>query len=99
MSSNTNEHLCIGRDLCFVVVDGKAVIVTHAGDNVMTLDDLGGIAEWLAVAWENVAGEEYKPVSISERGYVTDLGIELGIASADLSDFADTVERLERDCE
>lgn len=63
------------------------------------LDDLGELAEWLAVAWQNIAGEQYKPVAITERGYVADLGVELGIASDEVADFVDTVKRVERDCE
>lgn len=44
-------------------------------ENHFDREMLGHIAEWLAVAWENVAGEEYKPVVISERGYVSDKGV------------------------
>lgn len=38
-------------------------------------DTLGKISEWLAVAWENIVGEEYKPVVITERGYVAQDGV------------------------
>lgn len=88
MSHNHKDHLCIARDLCFIVNDGEAVIITGSDDNVLTLEDLGGIAEWLAEAWQAVAGEEYKPVILSERGYV-----------AQESELAFDRVNLERDCE
>lgn len=47
--------------------------------HVFDLDSLGVLAEWLAVAWENVAGEEYKPVVITERGYVADAGLGIPV--------------------
>lgn len=40
----------------------------------MTLERIGYIAEWAARAWENLSGEQYKPVYISERGYAADAG-------------------------
>lgn len=63
-------------------IDGDAVSLDR--------DTLGKIAEWLAVAWENVAGEQYQPVIISERGYVKQAGVVT---------FATAIEDLERDCE
>lgn len=71
MSSKT---LSVGYDLAFSTSSGEAQIITHDYDNALTLGDLGNIAEWLAVAWENLSGEEYKPVYISERGYAADAG-------------------------
>lgn len=41
----------------------------------MTLEQVAYIAEWAAKAWENLSGEEYKPVYISERGYAADPGV------------------------
>lgn len=67
--------------------------------NHFDLDTLGLMAEWIATAWENIAGEQYKPVVISERGYVADLGVQSGVSNADIPGFVDSVERLERDCE
>jgi hypothetical protein len=58
----------------------------------LTLDDLGHMAEWLAVAWQNVAGEDYKPVVITERGYVADEGVLFDTPEPE-------IDRLERDCE
>lgn len=49
---------------------GVATIYRGDESGDLNLDDLGAIAEWLAVAWENVAGEKYQPVVVSERGYV-----------------------------
>lgn len=63
----------------------------HFGDGSEShfdLDMLGEISEWLAVAWDNLAGEEYKPVILSERGYV-----------AQESELAFDRVNLERDCE
>ena len=77
----------------------------HFGDgtaNHFDIDMLGGIAEWLAVAWENVAGEEYKPVIIAERGYVADEGM-IGNSESAIKKRAARLElfqdKLERDCE
>lgn len=78
---------------------GRAYAYRGDDSAEFSLDDLGELAEWLAVAWENVAGEEYKPVVISRRGYVADLGMQLGVSGDDIPGFVDSVERLERDCE
>lgn len=85
-----------------ILVDGEEYVK-------LGRDDLGAISEWLAAAWENVAGEEYKPVVISEGGYVTDRGVEVVavvrpgehvIPKAYLSmPGLDSLENLERDCE
>lgn len=65
----------------------------------LTLDDLGEIAEWLYVAWENVSGEKYRPILISDKGYVADAG-EIAVVPADRTDFIyDDGNGLERDCE
>lgn len=94
-----NDHLCIGHDLCFAVEAGVPVIATQACDNELTLEDLSGIAKWLAEAWIALAGEEYKPVIISERGYVADAG-EIVEAMYDPTDSVyDDGNGLERDCE
>lgn len=56
---------------------GNACTGIHFEDgseNHFDLDMLGAVSEWLAVAWERVAGEEYRPVIITERGYVADAG-------------------------
>lgn len=66
----------------------RAWVIDSHGAHELTLDKLGQIAEWLAEAWENLAGEQYKPVIITERGYVMDEG---GLYEV-------TVD-LERDCE
>ena len=94
-----NDHLCIGHDLCFTMDGGVPVITTREYDNHLSLEDLGGIAEWLAEAWIALAGEEYKPVIISERGYVADAG-EIVEAMYDPTDSVyDDGNGLERDCE
>lgn len=90
-----------GPDLAQLMIDGAPI--------ELGLDDLGKMSEWLAVAWENLAGEQYKPVVISEGGYVTDRGIEVVavvrpgehvIPKAHLSmPGLDRLEKLERDCE
>ena len=64
----------------------------------LTLDDLGHMAEWIATAWENIAGEQYKPVIISERGYVAQGSIAIEDA-AEIASRIDRTVRLERDCE
>lgn len=88
-------------DVARLFIDGDAI--------PLDLDDLGKMGEWLAVAWENLAGEQYKPVIISEGGYVTDRGIEVVAVvrpgehitpKAHLSmPGLDRLEKLERDCE
>lgn len=79
-----SKTLSVGYDLAFSTAKGEAQIITHDYDNALSLEDLGNIAEWLAVAWENVAGEPYNPEYIGEL--VTDRG------------FAEIL-MVERDCE
>ena len=96
MSSKT---LSIGYDLTFSTADGEAQIITHDYDNALTAGDLGKISEWLAAAWENISGEQYKPVIITEHGYVADAGAVTFSSEADKVDFIESDPRLERDCE
>lgn len=89
---------------------GEACTGIHFGDgsqNHFDADMLGDISEWLAAAWENVAGEEYKPVVISENGYVADPGVvtfskDSVVAIKDAVSIAVELPRtvrVERDCE
>lgn len=56
----------------------RAWVIDSHGAHDLNLAKLGQIAEWLAEAWENLAGEKYAPVIITEGGYVTtDKGIEV----------------------
>lgn len=48
----------------FITGDGFAQIGTEGGFTDLTLEDLGSISEFLATAWLNIAGEEYKPVEV-----------------------------------
>ena len=52
-----------------------AQVETSDGVRDVDLAVIAEVAEWLAVAWENLSGKEYKPVLISERGYVMDPGV------------------------
>lgn len=94
--------------------EGLDATILVDGEEYVTLgrDDLGAIAEWLAVAWENVAGEEYKPVAITAKGYVLDEGVlvsttpEVGAPGSVPLYFGEGADRvligsakLERDCE
>lgn len=58
MSENT---LQVSDEIIFHTEGLDATILVD-GEEYVTLgrDDLGAIAEWLAVAWENVAGESYE---------------------------------------
>lgn len=109
-----HKHLDIGEDLCFVTSAGEAFIVTNQSDNELTVDELGKIAEWLAVAWENLCGDEYKPVVITENGYVAQEGVvhagEYVIPKSAIGNSLDSIkkraaalplfaDKLERDCE
>ena len=93
-----------GPDLAQLFIDGDVV--------PLDLDCLGKMSEWLAVAWENLAGEEYKPVAITAKGYVLDEGIlvsttpEVGAPGSVPLYFGEGSDRvligsakLERDCE
>lgn len=95
----------MSKELSLVLEDGIAfqtgpdMAQLYIDGDVVPLDQgtLGKLGEWLAMAWENVAGEEYKPVVISERGYVADEGIPVIVKrAAPLPMFTD---KLERDCE
>lgn len=61
-----NVRVDINPQMAFYAEYGSAGIILGAGDTLtesdteFTLDDLGAISEWLAVAWENVAGEPYE---------------------------------------
>ena len=63
------------EEIALQTAEGMAQLWVFGNVSRLNLDTLGKMAEWLAVAWENVAGEEYKPVVISERGYVADAGV------------------------
>lgn len=91
---------------------GKAIAYRGDDSAEFDLDSLGELAEWLAVAWQNVAGEEYKPVAITAKGYVLDEGIlvsttpEVGAPGSVPLYFGEGPDRvlvgsakLERDCE
>lgn len=80
-----------GPDLAQLFIDGDVV--------PLDLDDLGKMAEWLAVAWENVAGEEYKPVIITERGYVAQDSIDMSSDPGPGIEPYGREQALERDCE
>lgn len=67
--------LVFGDGLALQTGPGMARLHTENRRVQIDLHALGQMAEWLAVAWENVAGEEYKPVVITERGYVADAGV------------------------
>lgn len=81
---------------------GLAQIVGHKDFKTLTPEDIGNIAEWLAVAWENLAGEQYRPVVISERGYVADEGVAmpaLDFLEKRLASIEYDGNGVERDCE
>lgn len=66
-----NMVIDLGGGNSLVADAGAAAIYFADGTwKEFDVDSLGNVAEWLAVAWENVAGEEYRPVIITERGYV-----------------------------
>lgn len=54
-----------------------AAIQSNGSLHTLTLDDVANISEFLATAWENISGEEYGPVVISERGYVSVEGVSI----------------------
>lgn len=84
------KHLALSPYTALVTDENGTRFMTTEGRWDLSLDKLGDIAEWLAVAWENLAGEQYQPVIISERGYVKQAGVVT---------FATAIEDLERDCE
>lgn len=81
--TNTREVRIGDHKLKFI--DGKPAIGAHATDEPftqLTLEDVGALAEFAAEAWIALADEEYRPVIITENGYVADPGhITLGPAS------------------
>ncbi|QDK03269.1 hypothetical protein SEA_ROMAN_27 [Microbacterium phage Roman] len=77
---------------------GNAGLVIGSDVVDLGLNDLGKMSEWIATAWQNVAGEEYKPVIITERGYIADEGSIPKEHNADPV-FNAHLDRLERDCE
>lgn len=103
-----HQSIKLGGGSWLVADAGSAAIYFADGSwHELDADGLGRIAEWLAVAWENVAGEEYRPVVISERGYVADDGVvhagewvipKYGIREDVTREFIENV-KLERDCE
>lgn len=83
-----------------LVTDGEGTrYISKDESRELTLDDLGHMSEWIATAWQNVAGEEYKPVAISERGYVVQEGAITFASEADKLNYIKSQPRLERDCE
>lgn len=72
---SNNQEVRVG-DHKFKLVNGVPALVTAGTDEFtpVTLDDIGNISEWLAFAWESLAGEQYRPVTISSGGYVYDDG-------------------------
>lgn len=91
----SKKTLQVSDEIIFHTDSLEATILVD-GEEYVTLgrDDLGAISEWLAAAWENVAGEEYKPVVITERGYVVDMGDAVEIATR-----LTRAVNVERDCE
>lgn len=94
---SNEKHLALTPWSALLTDEGFARVIGAGEKRDFTLDDLGEIAEWLAVAWYNVAGEEYRPVVISERGYVADEGASIW-PPAEPGEW-DSPERPERDCE
>lgn len=111
-----HQSIKLGGGSWLVADAGSAAIYFADGSwHELDADGLGRIAEWLAVAWENVAGEEYRPVVISERGYVAREGVihagehvipKRAMVMPGLDRLEDMIDdgngaysRLERDCE
>lgn len=75
------------------------ILALNTANEDLSLEDLGLISEWLSIAWKNLAGEEHRPVVISERGYVSQDSIRM---SSDPGPGDQSYGReyiLERDCE
>lgn len=99
----------MSKELSLVLVDEELALQTGQGfarlahsdgsNYQIDLDDLGNIAEWLAVAWANLAGEDYRPVIITEKGYVADEGLVTYSGGATDSEDFRTGFYAERDCE
>lgn len=73
--------LVFGDGLALQTEPGMARLYTKNRRVQIDLHTLGLMAEWLAVAWENVAGEEYRPHVITERGYVADPGVPVTVVT------------------
>lgn len=107
------KMLQVSDEIIFHTEGLEATILVEGEEYVkLGRDDLGAISEWLAAAWENVAGDEYKPVAITARGRVVDQGIpvsttpEVGAPGSVPLYFGEGADRvligsakLERDCE
>ncbi|QDH92178.1 hypothetical protein SEA_PHILLYPHILLY_27 [Microbacterium phage PhillyPhilly] len=78
---------------------GNAGLVIGSDVVDLGLNDLGKMSEWIATAWQNVAGEEYKPVIITERGYVVDHGSVPIEDAVEIATRLPRTARVERDCE
>lgn len=110
---SNEKHLALTPWSSLLTKEGFTRVIGPGDSRDLTLDDLGEIAEWLYVAWENVSGEKYRPILISDKGYVADAGeivVEpvvddgngLELSSASLNYLADALSErltLERDCE
>ena len=96
-----NHHtIDLGSGNSLVADAGAAAIYFADGSyNNFDLNGLGQVAEWLAVAWENVAGEEYKPVTITERRYVAQDSIDMSSDPGPGTEPYGRERILERDCE
>ncbi|QIG58572.1 hypothetical protein SEA_DEJAVU_28 [Microbacterium Phage DejaVu] len=94
------KMLQVSEEIIFHTEGLNATILVD-GEEYVSLgrDDLGAISEWLAVAWENVSGEEYKPVIITERGYVVDHGSVPIEDAVEIATRLPRTVRVERDCE
>lgn len=94
----TEKTLRVSDEIMFVT-EGLDANIYVDGEQYVTLgrDDLGAIAEWLAVAWENVAGEPYEPVVLAEGGYVKQGYRDIPYDRMGL--VQDDGNGLERDCE
>lgn len=54
--------------ITFIVGGEQARVGIEGGQfNSLTLEDIGDISEVLAEAWEEIAGEEHKPVEVGVK--------------------------------
>lgn len=108
----TEMTVDLGGENSLWTVEGKAVLDLEDGSSfTFDLEGLGLVSEWLAVAWENVAGEAYQPIQVSPNGYVSDPGQVIMVTLDTANEIAESVaERIashrigtysiaERDCE
>lgn len=97
--TNQNELWIDGYKFKFI--DGKPAIVTAGTDQVayLTLEELGYISEFVAEAWLALTDDDYKPVPITERGYVADAGSVTFATALEQEEFISDVAQMERDCE